>query len=90
MLQTALSILDKTKSAYLRVRQNNPVMLSGDFNLKLHLHRKDTPGQSTNASADGKFSVALIDIATIGMIVSLVSVLAGIFALIGRLIRKVL
>lgn len=89
MLQNALAVWDRAKTSYLALRKDNPVMLTGDFNLKLHLHRKNTPEQATNACADGKISVALIDICAIGAIVSAVSLLCGIFAFAGYVVKKI-
>ena len=88
MLETALSVWNKAKSTYLSLRENNPTVLSGDYNIDLRLHRQDSPDQACKAKADGKISVALVDIALVAAICSLLSFLAGTFALAGYIVRK--
>jgi len=88
MLQTALSVLHKTKNAYLAARENDPVMLSGDYDVKLHLHRRSTPDEGHNAAASGKISIAMIDICMVGTVFALLSAIAAAFSLAGYIVRK--
>lgn len=88
MLQSFFSLCDKAKTAYLSARENNPTVLTGDFNILLRLHRKEEPDQAIKSSADGTFSIALIDICAVAAICTAFSALAGLFALCGHIVRK--
>ncbi len=89
MLHALVSGFVKAKNAYLAIRKNDPLMLSTDFDLRFHLHRRSSPDQANNLCTDGRFSIALIDIALISGILCILSAFAGIFALADWIVRKI-
>ena len=88
MISFLLSMLNKTKDAYLALRHNNPVMLSGDYDLNFHLHRKETPENAKNANINGKLSIVLVDVALIAVAISVISLVCGIVGSICRLLKN--
>ncbi len=89
MLQKALSLFQNAKTAYLTARENNPLILSGDYDVKLSLHRKDSPEESANAAADGKISVAMVDIGLVCGLFLVLTFLGATFSLAGYIIKKI-
>ncbi len=89
MLQKLLMALDKAKATFLAAREDNPAILTGDYDVKLSLRRKEDASPMANAAFDGKVSAKVIDLAVIFGIFALIGALGALFSFAGYLLRKI-